>query len=216
MNRFRVLVVEDQTMPRQLFEMLIQSSDEFALAASIDNAEMADIYCLSNTVDLVLMDVVTRGSQNGLEAAANIKRQTPQVKIIVVTSMPECSYIDRARSIGVESFWYKETSDQSILDIMRRTMAGESVYPDAAPELNLGYASSYDFTDRELEVLREMTGGYTNTEIGQHLHMSVSSVKSHIMSMLGKTGFRNRTELAVRARESGLVILDRPLPDEPN
>ena len=101
MNRFRVLVVEDQTMPRQLFEMLIQSSEEFALAASIDNAEMADIYCLSNTVDLVLMDVVTRGSQNGLEAAANIKRQTPQVKIIVVTSMPECSYIDRARSIGV-------------------------------------------------------------------------------------------------------------------
>ena len=190
MNRFRVLVVEDQTMPRQLFEMLIQSSEEFALAASIDNAEM--------------------------EAAANIKRQTPQVKIIVVTSMPECSYIDRARSIGVESFWYKETSDQSILDIMRRTMAGESVYPDAAPELNLGYASSYDFTDRELEVLREMTGGYTNTEIGQHLHMSVSSVKSHIMSMLGKTGFRNRTELAVRARESGLVILDRPLSDEPN
>ena len=61
-----------------------------------------------------------------------------------------------------------------------------------------------------------MTGGYTNTEIGQHLHMSVSSVKSHIMSMLGKTGFRNRTELAVRARESGLVILDRPLSDEPN
>ena len=52
-----------------------------------------------------------------------------------------------------------------------------------------------------------MTGGYTNTEIGERLHMSVGSVKAHVLSMLDKTGFRNRTELAVRARESGLVIL---------
>ena len=87
-------------------------------------------------------------------------------------------------------------------------MAGESIYPDAPPELFLGDASSSRFTERELMVLREMTGGYTNTEIGEHLHMSVGSVKTHILNMLNKTGFRNRTELAVRARESGLVILD--------
>ncbi len=54
-----------------------------------------------------------------------------------------------------------------------------------------------------------MTGGYTNGEIAGRLYMSVGTVKAHILSMLGKTGFRNRTELAVRARESGLVILDR-------
>ena len=108
----------------------------------------------------------------------------------------------------MESFWYKDASEESILKLMQRTMAGESVYPDASPELYLGDASSREFTARELMVLREMTGGYTNTEIGEHLHMSVSSVKTHILNMLNKTGFRNRTELAVRARESGLVILE--------
>lgn len=208
MKKFRVLVVEDQTMPRQLFGMLIGASEDFELAAAIDSAELADLYCLRNAVDLVLMDVITRGSRSGLDAAARIKQQTPQVKIIVVTSMPECSYIGRARAIGVESFWYKDASEESILELMRRTMAGESVYPDATPELFLGDASSREFTERELMVLREMTGGYTNTEIGEHLHMSVSSVKTHILNMLNKTGFRNRTELAVRARESGLVILE--------
>ncbi len=208
MKKVRVLVVEDQTMPRQLFEMLIGTSEDFELAAAIDSAELADVYCLRNAVDLVLMDVITRGNRSGLDAAARIKRQTPQVKIIVVTSMPECSYIDRARSMGVESFWYKDASEESILELMRRTMAGESVYPAASPELFLGDASSREFTARELMVLREMTGGYTNTEIGEHLHMSVSSVKTHILNMLNKTGFRNRTELAVRARESGLVILE--------
>ena len=208
MSKYRVLVVEDQTMPRQLFKLLVDTSEEFELAAAIDSAELADVYCLRNAVDLVLMDVITRGRCTGLEAAVRIKRQSPQVKIIVVTSMPECSYIDRARSAGVESFWYKDASEESILELMRRTMAGESVYPDAPPELFLGDASSSRFTERELMVLREMTGGYTNTEIGEHLHMSVGSVKTHILNMLNKTGFRNRTELAVRARESGLVILD--------
>ena len=213
MKKMRVLVVEDQTMPRQLFELLIRTSEDFELAAAIDSAELADLYCLNNAVELVLMDVMTRGSRSGLEAAARIKRQTPQVRIIVVTSMPECSYIDRARAIGVESFWYKDASEESILDVMRRTAAGERVYPDAPPRLILGSAGSDEFTGRELEVLREMTGGYTNVEIGERLHMSVGSVKAHILSMLEKTGFRNRTELAVRARENGLVILEEDCPE---
>ena len=109
----------------------------------------------------------------------------------------------------MESFWYKEDQTSDLMDVMARTMRGESVYPSATPELRLGLASSYDFTTRELEVLREMTGGDTNQEIAVRLHMSVATVKSHILSMLSKTGFRNRTELAVRARESGLVILNR-------
>lgn len=206
MKKYRVMIVEDQTMPRQLFEMFVKSSERFELAVSIDDASIADIYCLKNPVDLILMDVITRGDESGLVAAERIKHTHPEIKIIIVTSMPECSYIARARKAGVDSFWYKEVSCESILDIMEMTMAGQSIYPDAAPELRLGNTSSYAFTERELEVLREMTGGDTNQEIADKLHMSVATVKTHILSMLGKTGFRNRTELAVRARESGLVI----------
>ncbi|MGN0801554.1 MAG: LuxR C-terminal-related transcriptional regulator [Candidatus Faecivicinus sp.] len=207
--KYKVMIVEDQTMPRQLFELRVQSSERFELAISIDNAAMADIYCLRYPVDLILMDVITRNGESGLDAAERIKHAFPEIKIVIVTSMPECSYLSRARAIGVESFWYKEEQRESLMEIMERTMNGESIYPDAPPELRLGLASSYDFTDRELEVLREMTGGDTNQEIAERLHMSVATVKTHILNMLGKTGFRNRTELAVRARESGLVILDR-------
>ena len=207
--KYKVMIVEDQTMPRQLFELRVQSSEHFEVAISIDNAAMADIYCLKYPVDLILMDVITRNGESGLDAAARIKRAFPKIRIVIVTSMPEYSYLSRARAIGVESFWYKEGQRESLMEIMERTMNGESIYPDATPELRLGLASSYDFTERELEVLREMTGGDTNQEIAERLHMSVATVKTHILNMLGKTGFRNRTELAVRARESGLVILDR-------
>ena len=196
--KYKVMIVEDQTMPRELFELRVQASERFELALSIDNAALADVYCLRFPVDLILLD-----------AAARIKRAFPQIKIIIVTSMPECSYLKRAKEIGVESFWYKEEQRESLLDVMERTMNGESVYPGASPELTLGMASSYQFTERELDILREITSGDTNQEIADRLNMSVATVKTHILNMLEKTGFRNRTELAVRARESGLVILNR-------
>ena len=85
-------------------------------------------------------------------------------------------------------------------------MAGESVYPDALPEVMIGAASSREFTDRELEVLRELTSGDPDTEIAARLNMSVWTVRTHIRHLLEKTGFDSRTRLAVEARESGLVI----------
>ena len=203
--KYKVMIVEDQTMPRQLFELRVQSSERFEVAISIDNAAMADIYCLKYPVDLILMDVITRNGESGLDAAARIKRAFPKIRIVIVTSMPEYSYLSRARAIGVESFWYKEGQRESLMEIMERTMNGESIYPDATPELRLGLASSYDFTERELEVLREMTGGDTNQEIAERLHMSVATVKTHILNMLGKTGFSKAVDLAFYMISNGWI-----------
>lgn len=207
-NKYKVLIVEDQVMPRQLFELFVRSSEDYELAASFESADQADIYCLRNPVDLILMDVLTSNGSSGLEAAARIKKHHAGIRIVIVTSMPEYSWLERAREIGVDSFWYKDAEQETILNVMDRTMRGESVYPEHTPSVRLGLAMSHDFSTRELEVLREMTVGFKNTEIAEHLFMSVASVKTHIQSMLDKTGFRNRTELAVKARETGLVIMD--------
>ena len=91
---------------------------------------------------------------------------------------------------------------------MDRTMAGECVYPASTPRLQIGYAFSDSFSARELEVLRELVSGETDAVIAERLHLSLRTVKSHIQSLLNKTGLRNRTELAVRARESGLIIIN--------
>ena len=72
--------------------------------------------------------------------------------------------------------------------------------------LKLGMASSIEFTPRELEVLRELTSGDTDDIIAERLHLSVHTVKKHIKNMFQKTGFTSRTQLAVMARKSGLVI----------
>ena len=203
------MIVEDDPMAQKLLEIFVSGNSNYQVVHTIESAAMAEFYCMTNQIDLILMDVCTAMNVSGLEAAEKIKNRFPQIKIIIITSQPECSFLDRARAAGVESFWYKTASAEEILTVMDKTMAGERIYPDNTPSLKLGDAASEKFTDRELEVLRLVVAGETDAAIAEKLYLSVRTVKQHIQSMRDKTGFRNRTELAVRARESGLVINDK-------
>lgn len=203
---YHVLIVEDQAMPRELFEIYINSSDKFNHLLSVANASAAPSVCKNNKVDLILMDVMTALGSSGLDAAEEIKKEFPEIKIVIVTSMPEYSWLERARNIGVDSFWYKDGQKESILDVMERTMAGENIYPDETPLIHIGNTTNHDFTKRELEILKELTTGDTNTAIAERLHISLPTVKSHIQHLMEKTGFKTRTELVSEARSLGIVI----------
>ncbi len=203
---YRVVIAEDFRMIREIFESTVVRLEGYALAASFPTAVQAVEYIGRNDADLVLMDVLIPGSMSGLDASARIKEIKPEVKIIVVTSMPELSYEKRARKIGVEGFWQKEVQEQPILEVMDRVMAGETVYPSKQIEVPLGNALSTEFTDREIDVLKELVTGASNREIAQKLFMGESTVKLHITNMLQKSGYRSRLELALMARHYGIAI----------
>lgn len=205
----KVLLVEDDPMARQLLEIYIERNERYELAGSLETALLAEAFCRKHPVDLILMDVCTAMNANGIDTARDIKNHLPDIKIIIITSQPECSFIARARAAGVDSFWYKSSTSEEIISLMDRTIAGESIYPDSTPQLKLGDAWSEELSERELEVLRLVIEGKTDAEIADKLCISVATVKSHVQHMKNRTGFRNRTELAVRARESGLVISDQ-------
>ncbi len=206
MEKTRVLIVDDQKISRQLFENYVRSSSRYELVKSIDSAGMVDIYLAKYPVDLIIMDIVMADGISGLDACEYVKNNYPDIKLIAVTSMPEARFIERAKQLGVESFWYKEASREPLLEIMRRTMDGENVYPQSAPVEKIGLTDSAELSAAEMAVLRELTTGAENTEIAQRLKISVNTVKSHIQHMLDKTGFSNRTELAIEARVKGIVV----------
>ena len=203
---YNVLIVEDQDMPRELFEIYINSSKSFNHLLSVANASAALSICDNNKVDLILMDVMTELGASGLDAAEEIKKRFPEIKIIIVTSMPEYSWLSRARKIGVDSFWYKDGQKDSILEVMERTMEGEHIYPDETPLIRIGKTTNHEFTDRELGILKELTTGDTNAVIAERLNLSVATVKSHVQHLMVKTGFKTRTELVSEARSLGIVI----------
>lgn len=202
----RVLLVEDQDITAKLFETFLNASGRYTVVGTLKNADIAPAFCAKGGVDLILMDVYTELGASGLEAAAAIKKEQPQIKIIIFTALPEVSYIGRAKEAGVESFWYKEAGEEAFLEVCDRTMQGESVYPDESPALQLGLISSRELTARELDIIREIARGSTNNEIAERLYLSANTVRDYVKNLMLKTGFHTRTQLAVRARETGLVI----------
>lgn len=97
MEKYRVMIVDDQSISRHLFEMYVNNSPSYELAFSLSSASAADVYILRHEVDLILMDILMNDGSNGLEAAEKIKKLRPDIKIIAVTSMPEYSWLEKAK-----------------------------------------------------------------------------------------------------------------------
>ena len=208
MKKNSVMIVDDSRVAQELFTLYIKGSDRYELVWTERSAEFAESFDRNSSIDLILMDILMDRGPNGLLAAEKIKAVRPDIKIIAVTSMVDGEWMKRARQIGIESFWYKEISKETILNIMDRTMAGESVYPDSVPkhDKSINGAFSEELTSSELKVLRLMTAGFSNAEIARKLNISEHTVKSHVHNMLEKTGCANRTLLAIQARVNGIAV----------
>ena len=207
---YRVVIAEDYKMIREVFEHAVEDAEGYELTASFQTAIDAARFCEGHPVDLILMDVLIPGSMSGLEAGRLIKAMHPEIKIIIVTSMPELSYEKRAREIGIEGFWQKEVQEQPILEIMNRVMAGERIYPQSRLSVQVGNTVSTDFTEKEVEVLKYLVAGFSNQEIAEKMYVTERTVKGYISELLQKTGYRNRLELALKARHLGIIIEDEP------
>lgn len=203
---YKLMIVDDQFVSRELFRLILDKSPDYEVVYSVDTAMFADTYVLNGDLDLVIMDILMQDGSNGLDAAEKIKKLRPEIKIVAVTSMPEVSWMDRAKAIGIDSFWYKEASEAGILEVIGRTLAGESIYPEQTPVIQLGLAKSTEFTPREIQVLRLLTTGAGNDEIASKLEISLNTVKTHVMHLMDKTGFTSCTQLAIQARITGFVI----------
>ena len=207
-GRIRVVVADDQNISRGFFEMYVRAAIRYELLAGLRTAADAAAYVDAHETDLLILDVMMQDGVDGLTAAEAIKRKHPEIRIILTTSASETSWEEKARAIGIESFWYKEYDSHSLIEIMDRTMNGESVYPGDAPRVPFGAVTRADLTDRELDVLRELTGSLTNEEIAERLEISPNTVKRHIQNIMEKTGFESRLDLAMNAKALGLVVHD--------
>lgn len=212
----KVLIVEDQRMAQENMEAVIKASDNYTLAGIIPNAADAELFCMREAVELVLMDVCTARDESGIEACAVIKKKFPQIKVIIVTSMAEHTFIEKAREARADSFWYKDASHGELIAVMDRTMAGERIFPDKTPEVKLGLTTSYELTRYELDVLRALMQSTGDEDAASMLGCTRSNIRWHIGKILEKTGYRTRMELLIAVAQKNLIIVtpDKALEEE--
>lgn len=188
--------------------MYVRASSDYELVAGLRTAQAATEYVEDHDVDLLIMDVMMQEGIDGLTAASQIKQKHSEIKIVLTTSTSETTWEQKAKDAGIESFWYKEYDEHGLLEIMERTLSGESVYPSEPPKVTFGNITRADLTDRELEILRELTSNMTSEEIADKLNISTNTVKRHLQNIMEKTGFESRMDLAMNAKSLGLVVSD--------
>ncbi|MCF0123447.1 MAG: response regulator transcription factor [Ruminiclostridium sp.] len=202
-----VLIVDDERMVQELFAHYIASAaDRYRLVGTVRDASNAVVACLSSNVDLVLMDICTANNESGIAAASAIKQKCPHIKIIMVTSAPEVSFLRKSREAGADSFWYKEVSPEQLITVMDRTMAGEHIYPDDTPTVPMGEADSKEFTETELRVLSYIVQGKSINEISQIMQVEYETTRTHIKHLKEKTGAASVTALCALAVRTRLIM----------
>lgn len=202
----RVLIVDDQSLVQTYLRTVVEENPDCSVVGTLDCADAAVARCTAGGVDLVLMDVCTAEDASGLKAAAKIKQACPRVKIIVVTSMPEVSFIEKAKAAGCESFWYKMAPRRELEQVLAATIAGERMYPLDRPTVYIGNANSVEFTNKELCILRELIEGNSQNEIAYKYGITRSAVKYHICNMLQKTGYDSYVKLVIDVVDKRLII----------
>ena len=199
------ILVEDDLYIQKHFVDRLAADGEFHLVGVFRDAFEAEKHC-DATVKLVLMDVQTQHKHSGLAAAKRIKKAFPQIKIVVATSLVDPEVLQRAKMGAADSLWYKDGDEGTLMQVVRRTMAGEHIFPDTPPSVEIGTAMSAEFTKGEMKVLRCLVRGLSYDEIAKELGIEPSTVKYHVINMLQKTNLENKLQLAIAATEAKLVV----------
>jgi two-component system nitrate/nitrite response regulator NarL len=212
MQPTKVLIVDDHALLRQGVRNTIEPQEDFEVVGEAEDGAEALAKAREMKPDLILMDIsMPHGS--GLEAVSAIKKELPDVKIIMLTVHDKEENLLEAIKRGAEGFLSKNVRAKALLDSLRGAMRGEAaITRHMAGKILKEFARLAEIEDkktpgqltpREKEVLQKLSEGLSNKEIGLSLCISENTVKVHVKNILRKLHLQNRTEAAAYARRWG-------------
>ncbi|WP_020663767.1 response regulator transcription factor [Amycolatopsis benzoatilytica] len=214
----RVLIADDQEMVRMGFRMILDAQDDIEVVADVPDGVSAVAKARELRPDVCLLDIRMPGL-DGLEVTRQLAGPgaADPLKVVVVTTFDLDEYVHTALQNGASGFLLKDAGPALLIEAVRAADRGDAlVSPQITVRLlkhfNSGNATkreapapSEPLTAREMDVVKAAAQGLTNTEIGAELFLSLSTVKTHLASVQGKIGARNRGEIAAWAWRSGIV-----------
>jgi DNA-binding NarL/FixJ family response regulator len=204
----RVLLVDDQHLIRAGLRMLCDAQPDIEVVGEADNGRDAIVLATRLIPDVIVMDLRMPGV-DGITATSRILADRPAIRILVLTTFGDDDHLYPALNAGACGFLLKDAPPGDLVDGIRRAAAGDSPFSqDVLRRLVERAVSSRTttpqpvkgLTAREQAVLDLVAEGLSNTEIADRLHIGVTTVKTHITSLMAKTDSPNRVRLALFAR----------------
>jgi len=216
MNIINVGLVDDQSLVRQGIRTLLELSDDIRVSFEASDGEEALEKLEQNAVQVLLLDV-RMPRVGGLEVLKRLKAQNRDLPVLVLTTFDDDDVVLEAVKLGAKGYLLKDVSLEQLLGAVRALAFGGTQVQPAVTERVLqalhGSPSKLGpeddltepLTERELEILRLIAGGYSNKEIAGAHSLSEGTVKNHVSSILGKLGVRDRTRAVLKALERALI-----------
>jgi two-component system response regulator DesR len=197
----RLLLAEDQVMIREALAALLSFEDDMVVVAQVGRGDEVAKAARDTNPDVALLDIEMPG-MDGLAAAAELKKNHPRIKIVILTTFGRPGFLRRAMESGVSAFVVKDSPADKLTQTIRRVLAGERVIdPDlAAAALADGLNP---LTPRERDVLEASADGGTIAEIAGRLFLSEGTVRNYLSACIQKTAARNRAEALRIASDRG-------------
>jgi DNA-binding NarL/FixJ family response regulator len=220
MTMVSVLVAEDHPMFRDALQATLTLAGGFEVVAAVGSGKDAVAEALRHTPDVVVMDLEMPGS-GGVAATAEILRQLPATRILVLTSYDEDRLVYAALRAGAHGYVLKSATTEEIVRAVQTVAQGDGLFAGSVVErisrhLATGGRASApspfpELTPREREILELMAQGHSNAYIADHFVLSLKTVRNHVSNILAKLGTSTRAEAVVKAHQAGLGgHTDRP------
>jgi two-component system, NarL family, response regulator LiaR len=211
-----VIIVDDHQLVRQGVRAFLEKQPDITVAGEAASGEEALRLAAECVPDVALMDLVMP-DMDGVETTRRLKQISPSSQVIILTSYHDDEHIFPAIRAGALSYILKDVGSGELAEIVRKAARGEAVmHPHVAarvmqelratPRSNTPFSS--DLSERELDVLRLIADGCSNTEIAERLVISEHTVKRHVSNILSKLHLADRTQAAVYAWREGVVDKD--------
>lgn len=225
----RVFIADDQLLVRQGIRTLLEMDGGIAVVGEADDGVEAAARVPSTPVDVLLLDI-RMPRKSGVEVLRELAAAGTLPPTLILTTFDDSDVVLDGIRAGARGFMLKDVSYQQLIAAIRALAAGATVFQPAVTDRLLRIADRdrgrdrlhaaaeppiERLTEREVEVVRLMAGGYSNKEIAYALGTAEGTIKNHVSSVLAKLGVRDRTRAALKALEAGLLDRQEPARGSP-
>jgi len=203
-EKLRILLAEDHQTVREGIKLLVNAQDDMEVIGEASDGEIAIRLASELSPDLIIMDI-SMPNMNGLQATKKLRRLSPDLKILTLTRHTDDGYLQQLIAAGSNGYVLKQSAPTDLINAIRSVSVGNAYLdPSLTRKVMGGYVgraeslrgeSKGDLTDREAEVLRLISFGYSNKEIGVKMELSVKTIEAHKANAMRKLGISSRIDI---------------------
>lgn len=202
MDKIKVLLIEDQDLLLDGMALSLNTDPDLQVVGKFKDIEDYFLFPQKGDVDILLTDICTANGHNSLDYVQKIKHDNPEIKVVLMTSVMEIDFIERAKLVNADSFVYKSIPTQELITVIKNVIRGYATFPlSKKEELTI----LKDLSENEMKIIRLFCQGNNRKEIAEIMSFSEHTIKNYITQILEKTEFSSMSKLAIWLTQKGYI-----------